>query len=817
METLLQDLRYGLRLLRKNLGFTCVAFFTLALGIGATTAIFSVVYEVLLRPLPYENPGQIVRLWEVDTQGRRMSFTDPNFEDIRAQSHSLQGLAEYRTSAESVSGGSEPTRTMLAAVSSDFFPLMRVRPALGRSFAADEHRFGAEPTALVSYGYWQQYLGSAADLSAVKLTIEHRAVSVIGVLPPGFRFPDDSNIWMSRELYEQLPSRSAHNWNVLGRLREGIAPEQARAELRTIAQQIHQQYGQDADMRDVAVARLQDAMTSNVRPAFTILLGAVTFLLLIACANVANLLLAQAASRQRELAIRAVVGATRGRLVRQFLTEALLLSWAGGAAGVLAARWGVVGLVRLAPPEPPFVEKLSISLPVFLFALGVSSALAAGLGVFSALRATSGKVQPALAERGRSQNGALRSERLGRAIIAGQLAIALVLLTGAGLLGRSLLRVLATDPGFHTEHIITVDLALSFAGKDVDKTRRIQFIDQLFAQMRAIPGALEVGGTGRLPLTELLSNGTYVLLAPGEQPPHTMEELEGWFHNATHTGYANYSPASEGYFRALGIPLLRGRLFDDRDAMEAPHVAIVSQSLAREKWPGQDPLGRTIEFGNMDGDLRPLTIVGVVGDVREDSVEIPPGPTIYVNYRQRPQATHHFTAVVRSEIDPATVIASARQIVSRLDPNVPPSFGTFSQVLSNSLKARRFNLTLVGAFASTALLLAMAGLYGVMAYAVAQRTGEFGVRTALGASRGNILRLVLGQGIVTALIGVATGLAGALVLTRTLQSLLFGLSATDPLTFAVVALALVLVAMLACYIPARRATKVDPMVALRYE
>ena len=814
---LFQDLRFALRVLRRNSGFTLVAFFTLALGIGATTAIFSVVYEVLLRPLPYENPDQIVRLWEVTSRGGRVRFTDPNFEDIRSQSQFLQGLAEYRAISESVSGGSEPTRTMVAAVSQDFFPIMRVRPILGRGFAPDEQHFGAAPTAVVSYAYWQQYLGSVNDLSAVKLNIEGRAVSVIGVLPPGFRFPDDSNIWIPRELDQRLPSRSAHNWSVLGRLRDGTALQQGCAELASIARQIHQQYGQDVDMTDVAVSRLQDAMTSDVRSALMILLGSVTFLLLIACANVANLLLAQATARQRELAIRAAIGATRGRLVQQFLTEALLLSLAGGAAGVLAARWGVVALVRLAPPELPMAEQVSVSLPVLLFALGVSLLVAVGLGVFNALRATSGTTQSALAEHGRSQSGTPRSHHLGRAIIAGQLAITLVLLTGAGLLGRSLLRVLATDPGFHTEHVITVDLALSFAAKDADKTHRIQFLDQLLRQMRAIPGVQEVGGTGHLPLTDMLSNGTYVLLAPGDQPPHAIEQLETWSHNAARTGYANYSPASDGYFRALGIPLLQGRLFDDRDTMDAPHVAIINQSLAREKWPGQNPLGHNIEFGNMDGDLRPLTIAGVVGDVREDSVETPPGPTIYVNYQQRPQATYHFTAVVLSDADPTSIISSARQIVHRLDPDVPPSFGTFNQVLSNSLKARRFNLTLVGVFAGTALLLAIAGLYGVMAYAVTQRTGEFGVRTALGASPGNILRLVLGQGIVTALIGVAIGMAGALILTRTLQSLLFGLSATDPLTFAVVALVLIVVALLASYVPARRAAKVDPMVALRYE
>lgn len=817
MGTLFQDLRFGLRMLRKNPVFTLVAFFTLALGIGATTAIFSVVYDVLLRKLPYENPDRIVRLWEVNAQGRRMNFTDPNFEDIRLQNHSLQGLAEYGDWAQSVSGGSEPTRTTVATVSQDFFPLMHVRPTLGRGFQAEDQHFGATPTALVSYGYWQQYLGSAPDLSTIKLRIENQAVSVIGVLPPGFRFPDDSTIWVPRELRERLPSRSAHNWHVLGRLRDGVPPHQARADLALIAHQIQQQYRQDVDMADVAVAVLQDALTSNVRPSLIILLGAVTFLLLIACANVANLLLAQSAVRQRELAVRAAIGATRGRLVRQFLTEAMLLSLAGGAAGVLAARWGVIALIRMAPPELSQVEEISISLPVLLLALGICAAVAIGLGIFTALRATAGNVQPGLAAHGRSQGGPPRSQTLGRAIIAGQLAITLVLLTGAGLLGRSLLRVLAADPGFHTTHITTVGLALPFVQKDIDKTRRIQFLSQLMSRLRAIPGVSEVGGTGHLPLTEMLSNGTYVLMSPRDQPPRTMEELEPWFRRATQTGYANYSPASEGYFRALAIPLLRGRLFDDRDTIDAPHVAVVSQSLAREKWPGQDPLGHRIEFGNMDGDLRPLTIIGVVGDVREDSVETPASPIVYVNYRQRPQTTYHFTAVVRSEIDPASVISSAREVVHGLDPEIPPSFETLDQVFSDSLKARRFNLTLVGVFAGSALLLAMAGFYGVMAYAVSQRTGEFGVRTALGASPGNILRLVLGQGILTALIGVGIGLAGALLLTRTLQSLLFGLSATDPLTFTLVALALIFVALLACYVPARRAARVDPVVALRYE
>ena len=816
METILQDLRYGLRMLRKSPGFTAIAVLTLALGIGATTAIFSVVNGVLLHPLPYHNPDQIVRLWELNAHGQRVNFTDPNFEDIQSQNHSFQSLAEYGANLTSVSGGSEPTRTMVAAVSREFFPLMHVQPVRGRGFAPEDQRLGAAPTALVSYTYWQQYLGGATDLSSSKLTLQNRTASVIGV-PPGSHFPDTAEIWLPRELWQKLPSRSALNWPLLGRLRDGITPEQAHADLATIAHQIKQQYGQDVDMTDVSLARLQNAMTSDVRPALMVLMGAVGFLLLIACANVVNLLLSQAASRQRELAIRSAVGAARIRLVRQFVTEALLLSLTGGLLGILVARWGVILLVRLAPPGLPFVGDVSINLQVLLFALGICLLVATGMGIISALRATSANVQHVLAEHTRAQGNAPRGQHLGRAIIAGQIAITLILVTGAGLLGRSLVRVLSVDPGFRTEHIVTANLVLPYADKDADKTRRIQFLNDLLNQLRSIPGTQEVGGTGSLPLAEGTADGTYVLMSPTEQPPSTMDELGQWFHQATRTGYANYDTVSADYFHTLGIPLLRGRWFDDRDTMDAPHVAIITQSLAQEKWPNGDPLGQKLEFGNMDMDLRPLTIVGVVGDVRQNNLETPPSPTVYVNYRQRPQTTYQFTVVLRTEADTATVISSARSILSSLDPNVPPSFSTLTQVMSSSLKSRRFNLTLVAIFAGVALFLAMAGLYGVTAYAVTKRTGEFGVRIALGASVGSVLRLVLRQGILTALLGIVFGLVGAFVLTRSLRSLLFDLSTTDPLTFAGVTVMFILIALVACYVPARRAAKVDPMVALRYE
>jgi predicted permease len=816
MSILFQDLRYGLRMLAKNPGFTAVAMLTLALGIGASTAIFSVVYGVLLWPLPYPQPNRIVDVREMDDRGHLMNFTDPNFEDIRSQNRSLQGAAEYAAWLESVSGGSEPTRTMLATVSRDFFSVMDVQPVWGRSFVPEDQRFGAGPVALVSRAYWQQYLGGTNDLSRVKLTIENQAFSVVGVLPAGFRFPFDSDIWIPRELRERLPSRTAHNWHVVARLRDGVTLVQARAELSGIARRLKQQYGQDTDMTDVGVSRLQDALTAHVRPALLILLGAVGFLLLVACANVVNLLLAQAAARERELAIRAALGAGRMRLARQFLTEALLLAVAGGALGVFVALWSVDALLALAPASLPRLEGVSMNLPVLLFALAVSVAVAVGLGIFTAMRATWGNVGE-LAERGEGHAGTLRSQRLGRAIVAAQLGITLVLLVGAGLLGRSLLGVLAVDPGFRTEHILTMDLAMPFNESDTQKVKRVAFLTELFSRLRAVPGMREVGGVNGLPLMTGLADGGYILMKPQEKPPRTMQDLDPLFHDSTRTGNADYGVASEGYFGALGIPLLRGRLFDDRDTMDAPHVALISESLAREKWPQRDPLGQTIEFGNMDGDLRLLTVVGVVGDVRSDSLEARPRPTIYVDYRQRPQATLGFTVVMHASVDPARLIPAAREIVRNLDPNVPPSFSTFTKVFSDSLKTRRFNLLLVGVFAVTALLLAVAGIYGVMAYSVARRTHEIGVRMALGARAGNVFSLVLGQALLTAAVGVGIGVAGAFALTRTMQSLLFGVSATDPATFVGIALLLTLVAVLASYIPARRAMKVDPMVALRYE
>ena len=826
IETLLQDLRYAIRMLRKNPGFTTVAVLTLALGIGASTAVFSVVHAVLLRPLPYPHPRQIVRVWEQAPDGHRMSLTDPNYEDFRAQNHTLSALAEYNDGPESVSGGSEPARVNVADVSRDFFSSLGVEPFRGRTFADDEQVFHGAPAMIVSYGYWQQFLGGAADLSRVRLSMDGTVYPVIGVTPRGFNFPPGAAAWVSREfVYGMSSSRSAHGASCLGRLRDGATIEQAHADLDSIARRIRNEYGEKADLASAAIAPFADAMVGDVRTALLTLFGAVCLLLLVACANVAGLLLARTSARRKELAVRAALGAGRGRLIQQFLAESFVLSFAGGALGILLAIWTLKLLPTILPANLPRQEGISINTSVLLFALAAIAAVTFSLGIFAAWRAAAGDLHETLSAGSRTYTDSGASQRLRSFLVTGEIATTLVILVGAGLLGRSFLRLISTSPGFRQENLVTMEFSLPipqgqvFAMDRSFTARQSQLTDDLLSRLRAIPGAEAVGLAGALPVAagDDLANGDFLLLN-GQKPPANFDQWERLMQTASHVGKASYCVAGEGYFRTLGIPLIRGRLFGDQDDLNSPNVALISQTLARQHWPNQDPIGQEIEFGNMDGNLKPLTIVGVVGDVRARGLDFPPSPIIYVNYRQRGMNVNSSpTIIMRSAAPAGNIVPAARSVFRELAPDVPVKFSTFEDEMGGWLADRRFLLLLVGLFAAAALVLAVVGVYGVVAFSVARRTQEVGVRMALGAQRSEVLRLIVGEGARLAAFGVAIGIAASFVITRLISSLLFGISATDPLTFLGLAVLLSLAALVASYIPARRAMRVDPMVALRYE
>ncbi|MGH9347270.1 MAG: ABC transporter permease [Vicinamibacterales bacterium] len=814
MTCLLLDVRHAVRVLLRSPGLTFIAAFTVALAIGAATAIFSVVHGVLLRPLPYSAPHQLMALWEVNNRGTYARLAAPNFNDFRDRNRTFSAVARYAAGVTSVGGGSEPTRETVAAVSRDFFKVLSVQPMLGRSFAPDDARFGAAPTAVVSHGYWVRSLGSSRSLSALQLRIRNRVYQIVGVMPRAFQFPAHADIWVLVELDPDNPSRTAHNYDAIGRLRDGASEEQASADLSVIAKDIVRQSSEQGRylLTDAAAVSLHTSLTGHIRSTLHILLAAVLFLLLVACANVANLLLAQAAARQREIAVRHALGAGPSRLIRQFVAEALVLLTMSGLAGLVIAFLGTSALLSLATPTLPRLSEVSISRPVMTFAAGLSAVMAIALGLVTAARAVRRDPWTSLVDARGVAGGA--SVRVGRIIVAAQMAITIVLLIGAALLGRSLHRVLSVDPGFRTEGLVAMDLAMPYLQDPAVKARLSPFYADVFDRIRGIPGVEDVAAASAVPMDGGLPDGTFAMIAPGEAPK-TMDDLRTLLKQKERLGTADYAAVSPTYFRALEIPLIRGRVFDDRDAPGAPHAAVINESLARAQWPGADPIGRTIEFGNMDGDLRPLTIVGIVEDTRQYSPEYPPRPTVYANLLQRPRFSA--TVVIRTNTDPRAMIAAARDVVREVAPDVPPRFRTFAQIYSAALGSRYFNLTLVTAFAGTALVLAVAGVYGVTAYNVTRRRREIGVRVALGATPGDVCRMILGQGLATTTAGIALGFLGALGVSRTLESLLFGVTSTDPLTFAVVIAVLCAVAALACYVPARRATLADPVEALRQE
>jgi predicted permease len=822
VESLWRDLRYALRTLRRSPGFTAVAILTLGLGLGACTAIYTVVYGVLLRPLPYPQSDRIMQLWQITARTIEGRFSDPNYDDLRDQNRTFASMAAFYENVASVTGGASAVRVTYAGISRDVLTVLRAQPRLGRAFTPDEHVLGANPAILVGDRFWREQLGGNPDLSGVTLKFHNRTWAVIGVMPPEFRFPADAQLWVPRELEPPYASRTAHNWRVVGRLRDGVTIDQARSDLRGIAQRLKQQYGEGTTMVDVAVVPLHDQIVGRVRRLLLTLLGAVGFLLLVACANVFNLLLTRATTRQRELAVRAALGASRVRLLTPFLGESFVLTAAGGLLGVLVAFGGVRGLLQMEPGGLPRLDEIAVSWPVLAFAFAVSVVTALLLGVIAATRAMKADVFERLKEGQRTMAGGSPSARLRGALVVVQLAVSLVLLVGAGLLGRSFLHLMHQQTGFRTEHLVTMELAGQSAvmpdgtPDEASLARRIQFHEQIQARLRALPSVTEVGGIDAFPLTGYGADGWFQIL-DGTPPPKDVEELREMMRNKERAGSAEFRIASPGYFKTMGIPLVRGRLFEDRDTIDAPHVAVISETLAKSRWPDRDPIGLQIEYGNMDGDLRPYTIVGIVGDTRDGGFAASPRPMFYGNARQRPRRIATFTIVAHTTGDPSDLIGRAGQIVRTLNPDMPPRFHTIQQIVAGSVADRRFSLLLLSAFAGSALLLAVIGIYGVMSYVVTLRTQEMGVRMALGAKPGDIARLVLGQGVRLVVTGLVLGLIGAALLTRLLSTMLFGITPTDPVTYAMVAGVLALTAVAACQIPVWRATHVDPLTALRSE
>jgi putative ABC transport system permease protein len=810
-----QDLRLSARQLRQAPGFAAVAVLTLGLGIGATSMLFSVVHGVLLRPLPYPQPERIVRVFEIADDGHRPSqMSDPNFLDLAEQSRSFEALAQFQTSLVSLSGGTDPARVVAAQVSRDFWRVLGVEPYLGRTFEAAEQQEGVAPVALVSHGFWQRSLGGGSDLSTYRLRSGGEAVSVVGVMPPGFDFPEGAELWVPRELESITTSRTALNKKVVGRLAAGVPLASARREASGVARRLADRYGDDTGMADLELVRLRDVLVGDTRRPLLLLFAASALLLAIACANVVNLLLARASSRRPEIGVRIALGAGRLRLTQQSLTESLLLALLGASLGVLLAHWGVDLLRALAHGRLPRVQDIRVDGTVLLFSLAVALTVAGGLALLVAWRSMGDGVRSPLAAGERTQAGSATT-RVRGALVVSQIAMTLVLLVGAGLLLRSLQGLLGEEAGYRTEGAVALNCYLPYPESSEEAERQASLQRRIMSRLAALPGVGPVGGVDALPLRGRGADGTFLRL----EHPDEVTDWEGFGRMAKiaeRAGYAEYRKATPGYFGAMRIPLLRGRTFERRDQPGAAHVAVVSESLAEISWPGEDPLGKLVQFGNMDGDLRPFTVVGVVGDVRDESLEAEPRPTFYANAEQRPRGlSGPFDIVLVGERSAASLVGAARGAVRELAPEAAPTVETLDEILTVSLAERRFQLLLLGIFGGAALLLALVGIYGVVSFQVAQRKQEIGVRLALGATGERVAWMILRRGLLLASLGIAVGVAGALAASGMLRSLLYGVAPNDPPTFLAVALLLVTAALLACFLPALRAARVDPAVVLR--
>jgi putative ABC transport system permease protein len=802
MGQLIQDLKYSARMLTKNPGFTAVAVLTLALGIGANTAIFSVVNAILLRPLPYKDPGQLVQIWETNPLRGFPEFpaSPPNFFDWRDQNHSFSQISAVQYDDYNLTGAGAPIRVFGIDVTPNIFALLGAKPELGRVFTETEDDPKNSKVAMIGHSLWQTQFGSDPSIIGRTIVLDAKSYTVVGVMPASFRYPEaDTQIWSPLILPEDSKTaRGAHWLSVVARLKPGISFDQAQAEMQTIAGRLENQYPASNKDWNVFLRPLRKEVIGNIQTALLVLLGAVGLVLLIACSNVANLQLARTSARRREIAIRAALGAGRRRIVRQLITESLLLAVVGSALGLLLAWWGTAALLKLDTEGIPRQSEIGIDGSVLLFTAGVAFITSLLFGLVPAMQSASLDLTTTLKE-GTGSRGS-SAGRFRQILVVSEVALAMVLLVGGGLLVRSFTRLLNVSPGFNPENILTFRVQLPDA-KYPKKEDNQAFFRELFARVGALPGVESVGSTLSLPLTNNASNLQFRLDGQAQDP-------------GTKPSSAQYNIVSPDYFRTMGIPVLRGRVFTAADTNDSQPVLVINQAMARRFWPDTDPIGQRIVVS--DRQSAPREIVGVIGDIRQTALDKAANPEMYTCLFQK--GVGSASLVVRSKMAPLSLTSAVTEQVHSLDKDLPVQ-GVLSmeEVIGTSVGSRRFSTYLFTLFSLLALVLATVGIYGVMSYNVAQGTREIGIRMAIGARPLDVLKLVLGAGMRQVLLGAAIGIVGALLLTRFLASLLYGVTAYDPVTFAGVVILLAGVALAACYIPARRAMRVDPMIALRYE
>jgi predicted permease len=807
MNSIIKDLKFALRGLLKHPAFTAIAVVTLALGIGGSTSIFTVVNAALLRGLPYKSPDRLYHIWEQVPKQEfpKREFSYPDYQDYQ-QNNVFEGLAAYSGGGAILSGQGDPESLNATRVNAAFFSVLGVDPLLGRTFQNGEDNQGGPKVTVLTYALWQRRFGADPNIVGRALTLNGESYTVIGVLPASFQFAlRPADLFLPYQpTQNQLTRRFMHGTNLIGRLKSGKTADEAQSELNLIAGRIEQQFNDSHAGVKARVVPLQEEIVGNVRPILLVLLGAVGFVLLIACANVASLLLTRSLARQKEVAIRSALGASRWRVIRQLLTESMMLSVAGGLAGLLIAFWGVPALVAVLPQSQlnamPFLKSLNIDASILAFSFGLSLLTGLIFGLAPALQSSKLDLNEALKEGGR-QTSAGSGSRLRSAMVVSEIALAVVLLIGAGLMMKSLLRLLQTNIGFQTENLLTMTV-IAPPSKYTDVNQQNNFNDQLRQRVQALPGVASAGTVNILPVN---AGNTTRFIIDGDPIPAPGKETE-----------ANIRTVSEDYFKTLGVPLLAGRMFDERDTADKPGVVIIGKTIADRMFAGRDPVGRLLKYSSIQGqgDL----IVGVVGDVKITGIDEALRPVLYYPFRQN--SSTFANLVARTNTDPTALAAAIRSEVRNLEPDAAIlNVHTMDEMIAQTPASfmRRFPALLISIFAGIALLLASIGIYGVVSYSVSQQTHYIGVRMALGASPSDILKMILKQGLALALLGVGIGVGAAFGLMRLLSTLLYQVSATDVSTFAIVTGMLFAVALLACFLPARRATKVDPLVALRYE